>query len=263
MEHKKEVVTITTVHNEIQELKTILSQPKPSYNKTPKTEPLLSEEMPLMSLDQKDLFTALSKAQADMPIAIKTSINPYFKSNYASFSDIVKASRSVLCKNGLAVSQTIVERENGQRYLYTVLAHSSGQFKASRVKISPTKSDIQEFGKYISYLKRYAYASLVGVADAMEDDDGESVMKEVREERSSSYNGKKVYKPTPLPSEETITREQLEQLDEILEDHDDVVDMVLDGLKIQALADMPKQQFGFVLKRIQKIIATKKTKSKK
>jgi hypothetical protein len=162
-----------------------------------------------------------------------------------------------LSKNGLSVSQDIVERENGQKYLYTVLMHSSGQFKASRIKIAPAKTDIQEFGKYVSYLKRYTYASLVGVADAMEDDDGESSMKEVREERRETSPLPKNKRPMPLPSEETITRDQLEQLNLELDEYPDIVDMVLDGFKIQTLADMPKQQFLWAIKRVRQIKETK------
>jgi hypothetical protein len=242
-------------HQQTQTLEALLEaiQDLKKTSQTPTPELRLSDEMPLRSENQKDLFSALAKAQADMPIAVRSSINPYFKSNYASFSDIIKASRTVLSKNGLAVSQDIIERDNGQKYLYTVLMHASGQFKASRIKINPVKQDIQELGKYVSYLKRYTYAALVGVADAMEDDDGESSMVEVREERAQKSPHKKIHKPVPLPSEETITREQLSLLDEELEDYPDIVDLVLDGFKIQTLADMPKQQYSFTLKRIRQI----------
>lgn len=146
----------------------------------------LNTEMPIRSQEQHELFAALSKSQSEMPIAQKTSTNPFFKSTYASFSDVIKASRACLTKNNLCVSQDIIERENGQKYLYTVLGHASGQFKASRIQISPPKTDIQEFGKYVSYLKRYAYAAIVGVADAQEDDDGESVMTDIRKKEQIS-----------------------------------------------------------------------------
>jgi hypothetical protein len=37
----------------------------------------------------------------------------------------------------------------------------------------------------------------------------------------------------------------------------DIVDMVLDGFKIQTLADMPKQQFLWAIKRVRQIKETK------
>src|SRR5690606_29098931 len=92
-------------------------------NTTEREEPLLSDEMPIRSKKQHELFASLSKAQAEMPIATKGSTNPFFKSSYASFADIIKASRAVLSKHNLSISQSIIERENGQRYLYTVLTH--------------------------------------------------------------------------------------------------------------------------------------------
>ncbi len=220
-------------------------------------EPLLSEEMPLKSTEQKDLFGAMAKAQAEMPVASKSSVNPFFKSNYASFSDIVKASRPVLSKNGLSVIQTIVERENGQKYLYTLLMHASGQFIASRLKIIPLKQDIQEFGKYVSYIKRYTYASIVGVADAQEDDDGESSMAEVRKDiypYKKEENKKDPIYVNPH-SDITISRDQYQVINDELEDHPnkDMTKTLLTAYKISTLADLPREDFGKILAKIRTI----------
>jgi hypothetical protein len=218
-------------------------------------EPLLSEEMPLKSTEQNELFAALAKAQTEMPIASKGSINPFFKSSYASFCDIIKASRPVLSKNGLAVSQNIMERENGQKYLYTVLMHSSGQFMASRLKILPPKPDIQEFGKYVSYLKRYSYAALVGVADSEEDDDGETVMAEVRKDMYPYKKEENKKDPvfTNPHQEITISRDQYQILNETLEDcpeRNTVIQDLEKTFKISTLADLPRQHFSKVLKHV-------------
>lgn len=246
---------------QFEEFKNVLKDLKQATTTHPgisSAEPILAEEMPLRSQDQKDLFAALAKAQAEMPLATKSSFNPYYKSAFASFADIISASRNVLSKHGLAVSQDIIERENGQKYLYTVLSHASGQFKASRIKLQPPKTDIQFFGSYLSTIKRHTYAALTGVADSMEDDDSETVMEEVRDEKEKKTPQKKKQQFVPLPSEETITREQLEQLNIELEeyeekDYEEIVDRILSGFHIQTLADIPKQQYSFVLKRIREL----------
>ncbi|MGJ0429621.1 ERF family protein [Methylobacter sp.] len=118
-----------------------------------------------------ELFKAMSLAQAEMKVAGKDSANPFFKSSYANLQSIIEASRPSLCKHGLSVMQQIVPQD-GQDYLVTVLAHNSGQWISSQMKISPVKNDVQSLGSYITYLRRYCYAALVGVYDGTEDDDG-------------------------------------------------------------------------------------------
>lgn len=247
-------VTLSQILKEITSLKESYTSP----------EPLLSEEMPLKSTEQNELFSALAKAQTEMPIASKGSINPFFKSSYASFSDIVKASRPVLSKNGLAVSQNIMERENGQKYLYTILMHSSGQFIASRIKIMPPKPDIQEFGKYVSYVKRYSYAALVGVADSEEDDDGETVMAEVRKDIYPYKREENKKDPilTNPHKDITISRDQYQVLNDALQNHpeEEILSSLLNTFKIQTLADLPRDQFTTVLKHVNKIRATLENK---
>jgi len=133
------------------------------------------------------LFTALSKAQAEIEIAKTDSSNPFFKSKYADFSQIVKASRPYLAKNGLAIIQRVLTNGNGLMYLFTRLCHSSGQWIESKMPINPPKADIQSIGSYISYLRRYNWASMVGVAAAEEDDDGEQAMLEDRQNKKLEY----------------------------------------------------------------------------
>lgn len=121
-----------------------------------------------------ELFSALSKAQDEMKVAAKDSSNPFFKSKYANLQAIIEAARPALCKNGLAVTQQIISHEQGD-YLVTILGHSSGQWISSKMRIAPLKSDVQSLGSYITYLRRYSYATLVGVYDGNDDDGNDAV----------------------------------------------------------------------------------------
>jgi hypothetical protein len=121
------------------------------------------------------LFEALAKAQGEMEVAIKDSKNPFFKSNYADLCSVIKASRPHLSANGLSVLSFMAE-VGGKTYFITRLGHSSGQFIDSIMPFQPPKQDIQTVGSYITYLRRYAYAALSGVAVSDEDDDGENAM---------------------------------------------------------------------------------------
>jgi hypothetical protein len=128
------------------------------------------------SMELNELFGALAKTQGELEVAKTTSKNPFFKSSYADLSQIVKASRPYLAKNGLAVIQRVLTNGGGQMYLFTRLCHSSGQWIESKMPINPPKNDIQSIGSYLTYLRRYNWAAIVGVTASEEDDDGEAAM---------------------------------------------------------------------------------------
>jgi len=207
---------------------------------------------PTRSENLNELFTALAKAQAEMKTAGTNNTNPYFKSKYADLADIVRASRPALSKNGLSVIQQILPNEDGQNMLHTILGHISGQWIETRMRILPTKQDIQSIASYITYLRRYSYAAMVGVVSSDEDDDGEIAMIPEREGFMKATNLNHKYNPKENKYE-TITKEQLEELEYELENHTDIAEMILEGLKMQSLADMPKEKFLAGIKRIREI----------
>ncbi len=207
---------------------------------------------PTRSAEIKDLAISLAKAQAEMPIAGLNKSNPYFKSSYADMQSIVMASRPALTKYGLSVTQQIVHLEDGQSVLYTTLWHVSGQWIHSRMRIVPAKNDIQTISSHTTYLKRMAYASLIGVVTGDEDDDGETAVATSRDTfaKGTALNTK--YNP----KEETvqvITATQREELEYELSEYPDICEMVLDGLKIQSLADMPSSKYRASIERIRSI----------
>ncbi len=183
-----------------------------------------------------ELLSALSKAQAEMLPAGKNSDNPFFKSKYADFNEIVKVSRPSLTKNGLSVMQIICDKGEHQ-VLETILGHSSGQFVVSEVKIAPAKSDVQSLGSYLTYLKRYSYAAIVGVVISDEDDDGEAAM-ESRDKYTMSS-------PT-----KTLNKDQVEILETELQGHEDIRDLILQSYKVKSLYQVPAHAFEGILKKI-------------
>ena len=189
-----------------------------------------------------ELFTALAKAQEEMEIAKLDSTNPFFKTKYADLASVVKASRPYLSKNGICIIQRIAPNGNGARYLFTRLCHSSGQWMESKMQIDPPKNDIQSLGSYITYLRRYTYASIVGVVTSEEDDDGEGGMKEDRKKEVQQNN--------------KITKAQLEVLANELEERETILESLLNGFKINKLADLPAKHYASCLERIKQIKET-------
>jgi hypothetical protein len=204
------------------------------------------------SEDLKDLFAALAKAQAEMQTAGLRSENPYFKSRYADLAEIVRVSRPALTKHGLSVIQQILPNDDGQNILHTILTHASGQWIESRMRILPSKPDVQSLASYITYLRRYSYAALCGIVASNEDDDGEVAVATDRDTFAKGVALNTSYNPRE-ESYTTITKEQIQEAQYELDGHADIAQQVLEGLKIQSIADMPKSKFHIAMKRIREI----------
>ena len=118
-----------------------------------------------------ELAAALVHAQGEMGGALKDSANPFFKSKYADLSSVWEACRGPLAKYGLAVVQS-PSAEGLRVSVETLLIHTSGQWIRGTVSVAAKEDSPQAVGSCITYLRRYALQSFVGVAP--EDDDGEA-----------------------------------------------------------------------------------------
>jgi hypothetical protein len=148
------------------------------------------------------LATALAQAQAEMPVAVFDATNPFLKSKYASLGSVIQASRPILAKHKLSLVQFPISADStagGIRHLTpalspieaervtarpgeyigveSILAHESGEFIAERILIPLTeekgKTKVQCAGSTLTYLRRYSWASILGMYSD-EDSDGSS-----------------------------------------------------------------------------------------
>lgn len=229
----------------VEELKN-LQQEKEAWLSLPK------KEEQYRSPEIKDLVAALAKAQGAYPSIGADRENPYFKSNYADLDMILKSIRPMLSQNGLSVTQDTRFSDDGQTVLHTRLYHSTGQWIETRARILPIKNTPQEYGSCLSYMKRYSVMALLGVTVAKDpsDDDAEVAMVHTREMIAKGPSNK--YNPKDQ-SHETITKEQIDELEYELVEAPDLAEMVLDKLQIQSLADMPKSKYMVSLQRIREI----------
>ena len=116
------------------------------------------------------LTLALSKVQSQLRPAKENSKNPFFKSSYADLGSVWDSVRKLLAENELAIIQMPTDVGG----LTTILSHSSGEYISSTMYI-PSKEDAHGVGSAISYARRYALASVVGVVTG--DDDGNMAVK--------------------------------------------------------------------------------------
>jgi hypothetical protein len=121
------------------------------------------------SIETKEIFAAIVKAQAEMPTAPKDGHNPHFRSKYATLQSIAETAKPVLKKHGLAIIQTFEVACDGIS-IVTTLVHESGQYISGSLYLKAQKNDPQGYGSAITYGRRYAMAAILGMV-ADEDDD--------------------------------------------------------------------------------------------
>jgi len=137
--------------------------------------------MEYMSSKINELATALCKVQSSTLLAKKDGKNPHFKSKYATLPELWECCRQALTENGLCVSQ-VIAKDGDKSVLISLLLHTSGQWIKSTMELLPIKPGPQEMGSLITYMRRYAFAGLLGIAPGdSTDDDGEKAEKSFRE----------------------------------------------------------------------------------
>lgn len=118
------------------------------------------------STEIKNLASALCKFQGAVETIRKTETNPFFKSKYASLSDILNVIRQPLADNGLS----FVQFPKGRYGLETMLLHSSGEWLSESYEMEPSKHDPQGAGSVITYQRRYALGAILGLNIDVDDD---------------------------------------------------------------------------------------------
>ena len=137
-----------------------------------------------MSEQTNEIFAALSKAQGGMDMPSKSKTGHGYK--YADLAECIATAQRHLKENGLAVTQ-LMGNIDKEATLITVLTHSSGQYISSEFIMEKAilsggaaKNPAQAMGASITYMRRYAYAAILGLAQ--EDDDAANVRKQNREQ---------------------------------------------------------------------------------
>ena len=136
----------------------------------------------------KQLASALMVFHIKIDTIKKDATNPFFKSKYASLSNILDAIKIPLAESDLSFSQ----HPMGENGLSTILMHKSGEWIGSHFTMKPVKNDPQGIGSCITYMRRYALAAILGL-NIDEDDDGNAAStptKEPVQEEKSWLNPK-------------------------------------------------------------------------
>ena len=122
------------------------------------------------SKETKQITEAFIKVQAALK-PIKKNAESVHKAKYANLKAVMDMVLPILEANELAIIQ--VPNDNGGASLETRLMHSSGEWISGTITVPCAKSnDPQAFGSAMTYGRRYAIMSFLGLVT--EDDDAES-----------------------------------------------------------------------------------------
>lgn len=119
-----------------------------------------------------ELFKALSAAQAEVKAAPRDGDNSHFNSKYATLTSVWEVCRPPLAKHGLGILQSPSTSERGDVIITTRLTHASGQWIEGEFTLHPRDQSPQSYGSAVTYGRRFALMSFMGVAP--EDDDGQA-----------------------------------------------------------------------------------------
>jgi len=118
------------------------------------------------------LSAALVKCQSLIGDAKKNAQNPHLKNKYANLGSVWDAISPALETTKLAVVQMPCPSDDGKLHMETTLVHESGEFIGSTIVMPLPKQDPQGYGSALTYARRYALCSLLGVVQ--DDDDGQA-----------------------------------------------------------------------------------------
>lgn len=211
-----------------------------------------------MTKETKTLIQSITEFQKAAPIILKSATNPFFKSKYADLPAVWHTIKDLMATNGLAVVNlnTIIE---GVEYLETRIYHTSGEYLSSVSKLNPVKNDPQSVGSAITYMRRYALMSLLGL---VADDDDDANAASGKNTNTPTKQAEKPKPPEPSEVEKAARDDAIErckpiadalksskdtkQLDTILKLQKETIDKLPDDLKkrILDIADERRTSFS-------------------
>lgn len=193
-----------------------------------------------MSEQTNDLFAAFAKFQGELENVTKDTQGHGYK--YADLAACIQAAKHMLAKHGLAVTQ-LMGGTATERTLITMMTHSSGQWMRSEFVMEKAnlqggagKNPAQVLGSAITYMRRYAYAAIIGLAQ--EDDD--AACNTPRNNRSQQQQ-----KQTGLSAE------QIAEVTNLIESKGYTVQQVTQSWGISSLKDIPANNYQTTINSIQ------------
>lgn len=139
-----------------------------------------------LSAEKKAFNKAWVAAWAELPTIAKGHDvdTGKFSYSYASLPDILEQVRPVLASHGLAVAQTVDDKD-GDVAIWTAISHVDGWDQVFGPTVMSAGNTPQQTGSAITYARRYALTAALGIAPD-EDDDAASVEPRINRREQSA-----------------------------------------------------------------------------
>lgn len=199
-----------------------------------------------MSIDQlnyKELFTALSKAQAEFTPILKDKIakGQAFSYLYADINDVIVMIRPILSKHGLCVIQ-MLQGEADKMFLSTMIGHASGQFLKFDTPLLLEKKTPQGLGSASTYTRRHGL--IAALCLECEDDDGA--------EASLPLQHKPTAPPVLKKTPQVISRAQQTRLFAIGKDVPDIEIKAMIAFEgFESSSDITTERYDHICRKIE------------
>ena len=156
-----------------------------------------------LSPPSNELAQALIDFQAAVPTIHQNDSS--FHGKFANLPGVLSTIGPALRANGLAVSQ-LPEDINGQPGLRTTLLHTSGQSltAVTPLSVNAGKNGTQEWGKAMTYSRRYALQAVLGLCVGIEDNDAD-LEPETKSKPATKVAAKPKDPEDPLEEPEYVT----------------------------------------------------------
>jgi len=140
-----------------------------------------------------ELVAAKAAADHELRNVSKSKSNDFFHSTYADLDAVTKQVRPIYGKHGLMFAQAPWFID-GTDVLVTTLAHNSGQWIRSVMRLEPVPNKEgnitpQAHGSALTYARRYALSGMANIAQTDEDDDGNAASTPPLVEHADHYGG--------------------------------------------------------------------------
>jgi hypothetical protein len=153
----------------------------------------------------KNIAKSLAKFHELMGNVAKDADNPYFKSKYAPLESILPAIKGPLKEAGLVFFQapTFIW-ENTPALATTIMDIESGEKIDFIAPLILAKQDPQGMGSAITYMRRYALVSMLGLNCDQDDDGNAASGKVVSKATVAPHTPIAERNDEPFPSEPTV-----------------------------------------------------------
>lgn len=203
-----------------------------------------------------ELISSLIKAKSEMGSASKDRKG--FNYKYADLSAIMEVCEDALLENGIFLAQPVITNGDSD-YLHTQLLHTSGQWMESYVKLFVSEgagklSDHQEWGKAVTYMRRYCLQSLIGIAT--EDNDGATATTKPYTPRpmaspANNTTANSSAKPSDVGGK--ISPAQVNEIIYELSNYPSLAKDILEKFEITNFSDMKESLFQPTMRRIREL----------